>query len=98
LKYNRNGFSTGVTDPNTRLKLHQFYFAFLVLFFGFLISFVQFLREKMHYCFEKQQIKEHEMLNARAAPKVKAAVNKQRNNTVEINKVIGDHREERRGK
>jgi len=27
------------------------------------------------------------MLNARAAPKVKAAVNKQRNNTVEINKV-----------
>ena len=58
MKYNRNGYSTGITDPDTRLTLQQFYFAFLVLFIGILVSFVQFLREKMHHYFEQQQLAE----------------------------------------
>ena len=57
LKYNSKGYSTGISDPNTRLKLQQFYVAFLVLFFGCLIAFVQFMREKMHYHFEIEKKK-----------------------------------------
>ena len=87
LKYNSNGFSTGVTDKNTRLKLQQFYFAFLVLFFGLLISFVQLMREKMHFYFEQQQNKISEMENARvAAVKVEAVV-EQADNKLEQEKV-----------
>ena len=44
-----------MTDPNSRLKLQQFYFAFLIQIFGLLISCVQFMREKMHHYFEQQQ-------------------------------------------
>ena len=87
LKYNSNGFSTGVTDPNTRLKLQQFYFAFLVLFFGLLISFVQFMREKMHFYFEQQQNKVSEMENARVAAVKVEAVAEQENNKLEQDKV-----------
>jgi hypothetical protein len=86
LKYNRHGYSTGVTDKNTRLKLQQFYFAFLVLFIGLLISFVQLLRERMHHYFEQQQNKVSAVENlARATPKAIEA--RQINNKVEQNKV-----------
>jgi hypothetical protein len=84
LKYNQNGFSTGVTDKKTRLKLEQFSFAFLVLFIGIFISFVQFMREKMHYYFEEQQNKVSLMENlARATAKVMDVIQKR----VEQNKV-----------
>ena len=50
-----------VKDPHqTRIKLKQFTFAFLVLFIGSLIAFVQLLREKMHHHFHQLQQRERE--------------------------------------
>lgn len=89
LKYNRHGFQTGVNVPKMRIKLQQFYFAFLVLFFGLLVSFVQFMRENIHYCFKQNQ--SFEIGNAQLAAKVEAEeVNqevKQRKVSVVIEKI-----------
>ena len=62
-------------DPHqTRIKLKQFTFAFLVLFVGSLIAFVQFLREKMHYHFQLQREREEQASAAALAKAIDAEV------------------------
>jgi len=46
LNYNNGDESVHVVDKS-RLKLEQFYLAFLVLFIGYCLALVQFIRERI---------------------------------------------------
>jgi len=44
LPYNSQGESVKLVD-RTRLKLEQFYLAFLILLIGYILAFIQLIRE-----------------------------------------------------